>query len=62
MASERARMESVRDVPPAALFALAAQALAGKLDRIENLSLGDGAMGPALTRLIEAGTKRIASE
>lgn len=62
VASEKARMESVRDVPAAALFALAAQALAGKLDRIEHVSLGDGAMGPALTRLIEAGTKRIAKE
>lgn len=61
-ASEKARMESVRDVPAPALFALAAQALAGKLDRIEHVSLGDGALGPALTRLLEAGAKRIASE
>ncbi len=62
VASEKARMESVREVPAAALFALAAQALAQKLERIEHVSLGDGAMGPALTRLIEAGAKRIAGE
>ncbi len=62
VASEKARMESVREVPAAALFALAAQAVAGKLERIEHVNLGDGAMGSALTRLIEAGTKRIASE
>jgi regulator of protease activity HflC (stomatin/prohibitin superfamily) len=62
VASERARLEAVREVPAPALFALAAQAVAGKLDRIEHLSLGDGAMGAALTRLIEAGAKRIGSE
>lgn len=62
VASERARMEAVRDVPAPALFALAAQALAGKLERIEHVNLGDGAIGPALTRLIEAGAKRVASE
>jgi regulator of protease activity HflC (stomatin/prohibitin superfamily) len=60
--SERARMEAVREVPAPVLFALAAQALAGKLERIEHLSLGDGSMGPALTRLIEAGAKRIGGE
>jgi regulator of protease activity HflC (stomatin/prohibitin superfamily) len=62
VASERARMEAVRDVPPAALFALAAQAVAGKLERIEHVNLGDGAMGPALTRLVEAGAKRLAGD
>jgi regulator of protease activity HflC (stomatin/prohibitin superfamily) len=62
VASEQARLESARQVPPAALFALAAQALAGKLESIEHVNLGDGVMGAALTRLIEAGAKRIASE
>jgi regulator of protease activity HflC (stomatin/prohibitin superfamily) len=62
VASERARMEAVRAVPPAALFALAAQAVAGKLDRIEHVSLGDGALGNALTRLVEAGAERLAAD
>lgn len=62
VASERARMEAYREVPPAVLFGLAAQAIAGKLDRIERVNLGDGALGPALERLLEAGAKRLGEE
>jgi hypothetical protein len=55
-------MEAVRDVPPAVLLGLAAQALAGKLDRIERVNLGDGALGPALERILEAGAKRLGGD
>ncbi len=60
--SERSRMESVREVPPAVIFGLAAQALAGKLERIERVNLGDASLGPALERLLEAGASRLAKE
>jgi regulator of protease activity HflC (stomatin/prohibitin superfamily) len=60
--AERGRMEAVRDVPPAVLLGLAAQALAGKLDRIERVNLGDGALGPALERILEAGAKRLGGD
>ena len=62
VAAERARMESYRDVPPGVLYALAAQAFAAKLDRIEHLNLGESTLGPALERLLEAGAKRIAGK
>jgi regulator of protease activity HflC (stomatin/prohibitin superfamily) len=62
VASERSRMEAVRDVPPAVLFGLAAQAVAGKLDRIERVNLGDSSLGPALERLLEAGAKRLGED
>ena len=62
VAAERGRMEAVKDVPPNVLLGLAAQALAGKLDRIERVNLGDGALGPALERLLEAGTRRLGGE
>jgi hypothetical protein len=60
--SERSRMEAVRDVPPAVLLGLAAQALAGKLDRIERVNLGDASLGPALERLLEAGASRLGGD
>ena len=58
-AAEKARMEAVRDVPAPVLLALAAQALAGKLEKIEHLSLGEPALAPALTRLLEAGASHL---
>ncbi len=61
-ASERARMEAVREVPPAVMFAVAAQAIAGKLEKIERVTLGDDALAPALEKLIEAGARRLAKE
>ncbi len=62
VAAEQARMEAYREVPPGVLYALAAQAFAAKLDRIEHLNLGESTLGPALERLLEAGTKRIAGK
>ncbi|MFO0580866.1 MAG: SPFH domain-containing protein [Anaeromyxobacter sp.] len=60
--AEQARMAAVREVPPAVLYALAAQALAGKLEKIERVTLGGDALGPALERLLEAGAKRLSAE
>jgi regulator of protease activity HflC (stomatin/prohibitin superfamily) len=57
--AEEARMRAYREVPPGVLYALAAQAFAAKLERIEHLNLGDGALGPALERLLEAGAARL---
>ncbi len=62
VASERSRMEAVREVPPAVIFGLAAQAIAGKLERIERVNLGDGSLGSALERLLEAGSKRLGGD
>jgi len=61
-AAEKARIEAVRDVPAQVLLALAAQALAGKLQKIEHLSLGEPALAPALTRLLEAGASHLGKE
>jgi len=60
--AEKARMESVRDVPAPVLLALAAQALAGKLEKIEHLSLREPALAPALTRLLEASASHLGKE
>ncbi len=60
--AERGRMEAYREVPPAVLFGLAAQALAGKLQTIERVNLGDASLGPALERLFEAGAKRLGGD
>lgn len=61
-ASERARLEAIREVPPAVMFAVAAQEIAGKLQKIERVTLGDETLAPALERLIEAGARRLAKE
>lgn len=42
---ERARMAAIGDVPPAVLFAMAAQAFAGKVDRIDSLNISPDMMG-----------------
>jgi len=60
--AEQARMAAVRDVPPAVLYALAAQALATKLEKIERVTLGGDALGPALEKLLEAGARRLDGE
>ncbi|BDG03295.1 SPFH domain-containing protein [Anaeromyxobacter oryzae] len=59
-AAEAARMAAVREVPPAVLLGLAAQAIAGKLEKIERVSVGPDALGPALERLLDAGATRLA--
>src|SRR5512133_2622944 len=61
-ASERARMEAVREVPPAVMFAVAAREIAGKLEKIERVRLGGGTLAPALEKLLEAGARRLAEE
>jgi regulator of protease activity HflC (stomatin/prohibitin superfamily) len=56
---ERARMEVYRSMPAAVLAGLAAQELAGKLQRIDHLNVGADALGPMLQNLVEAGTRRL---
>ncbi|MEE9282367.1 MAG: SPFH domain-containing protein [Myxococcota bacterium] len=57
--AEQDRMEIYRDFPPTILFALAAQKLAGKLERIDHLNLTPDAFGGLLTNLVQAGTERL---
>lgn len=53
------RMDAYRDMPSAALFALAARELAGKLERIEHLNVTPEMFGPLLANLLEAGADRL---
>jgi hypothetical protein len=46
-------------MPAAVLAGLAAQELAGKLQRIEHLNITPELLGPLLANLLEAGTKRL---
>jgi regulator of protease activity HflC (stomatin/prohibitin superfamily) len=59
---ERTRMEIYRDLPPPVLLGLAARELAGKLERIEHLNITPDLVGPLLSDLVEAGTRRLASQ
>lgn len=56
---EKARMEIYRTMPPSALLGLAAQQLAGKLERIENINVTPELLGPMLTQLVRAGTHHL---
>jgi regulator of protease activity HflC (stomatin/prohibitin superfamily) len=58
--AERERMEIYRSLPPPVMIGLAAQELAGKLQSIEHLTVSPELLGPLFTRLVEAGTKRLA--
>ena len=58
---EKARMELYRDVPPQVLLGLAAQILAGKLERIDHLNIAPELIGPMLADLLGAGTRRLES-
>ena len=60
--AERERMEVYRTVPAPVLLGLAAQALAGKLERIDHLNLSPELLGPMLRDLIEANTQRLSTE
>ncbi len=60
--AEQERMEVYRTVPSSVLLGLAAQALAGKLERIDHLNLSPDGLGPLLRDLVEAGTKRLGEE
>ncbi|MFV8751042.1 SPFH domain-containing protein [Nannocystaceae bacterium ST9] len=57
--AERARMDIHRSLPPVVLFGLAAQQLAGKLERIDHLNLSPDVFGPLLGNLLRAGTARL---
>jgi regulator of protease activity HflC (stomatin/prohibitin superfamily) len=59
VAVERERLEGCRSVPPAVLAALAAQELAGKLTSIEHLNITPDLLGPLLSGLVAAGTRRL---
>ncbi len=57
--AERERMNIYRDFPSQKLLGLAADKLAGKLQRIEHLSLTPDLLGGMLTRLMQAGTHKL---
>jgi regulator of protease activity HflC (stomatin/prohibitin superfamily) len=57
--AERARMEIYRDLPTSVIVGLAAQELAGKLTSIEHLNVTPDLFGPAITNLIQAGTRKL---
>ncbi len=59
VALDRERLEGYRTMSPAVLAALAVQELAGKLQRIDHLTLSPDLLGPMLASLIGAGTKRL---
>lgn len=58
-AAERERMDIYRDLPPSVIYGMAARELAGKLQRIEHLNIAPELLGPLLTNLVEAGTRRL---
>ena len=57
--AERERMDIYADLPTHVLIGLAAQELAGKLEKIEHLNISPEMLGPILQRLIKAGTKHL---
>lgn len=60
--AERDRMDIYRDFPTERLLGLAAQRLAGKLQKIEHLNLTPDLMGGLLTNLVQAGTDHLERE
>jgi regulator of protease activity HflC (stomatin/prohibitin superfamily) len=56
---EQGRVNAFRGVEPYVLYSIAAQQLAGKLERIDHLSLTPDFLTPVVTRLMDAGTKRL---
>lgn len=59
--AERDRIAAYRDLAPAVLMGLAARELAGKIETIEHLNLTPDLLGPVLTDLLAAGTRRLES-
>lgn len=57
--AEEARMDIYRELPTSALLGLAARDLAGKLEKIEHLTLSPDSFGPLLQRLATAGAKAL---
>jgi hypothetical protein len=56
---ERGRMDVYKDLPASVMMGLAAQELAGKLQRIDHLNLSSEMFGPMLADLMRAGTTRL---
>ena len=57
--AERERMSIYRDFPADRMMGLAAQELAGKLQKIEHLNLTPDLIGPVLSNLMNAGTSHL---
>ena len=60
--AEQDRMKIYRDFPTERLLGLAAQRLAGKLQRIEHLNVTPDLLGGLLTNLVAAGTDHLERE
>ena len=60
--SERKRMAIYEKTPTPVLFGLAARELAGKLERIEHLNLGDPSLAPLLGSLLQTGIRNLESK
>ena len=56
---EKTRLDALKSVPTSVLLGVAAQELAGKLQRIDHLNLAPDALGPMLQALMDAGTKKL---
>lgn len=57
--AERARAEIARSLPTEVLYALAARELASKLEKIDHLNISPELLGPMLSNLVAAGTRRL---
>ena len=57
--AEQARMEIYRELPTQVMLGLAAQELASNLTRIDHLNLGAETLGPLLTTLVGAATRKL---
>lgn len=57
--SERERMDVYRELPTGVMLGLAARELATKLERIDHLNLTPELLGPMLSDLVQAGTRRL---
>jgi len=58
-AVEKERLDAYRTMPANVIAGLAAQELAGKLQRIDHLNITPELLGPLFANLLEAGTKRL---
>jgi regulator of protease activity HflC (stomatin/prohibitin superfamily) len=59
---DQARLDAYRTMPPAVVAGLAMQELAGKLQKIEHLNLGQDMLGPLLAGLMSAGTRKLEAD
>lgn len=57
--AERQRMEIYEGMAPTVMMGLAARELATKLEKIEHLNIAPEMLGPLLTGLVQAGTRRL---